>query len=174
MELPLSENAPLFETVTKCLLHGLCGQEYPNAPCMVNGLCKKRYSRAFSEETTQGEDDYPIYRRQNDGRTFQNTLDGFAYDNRWVVPHNPYLTKMFNAHINVEVSADIRNVKYLFKYVYKGPDRVAAVIAGPINEIQQYIDAKYLSVIEGVDSLLSFKKHKEWLPVIRLVVHLSG
>jgi len=42
---------------------------------------------------------------------------------------------MFNAHINVEVFADIRNVKYLFEYVYKGPDCVAAVIADPINEI---------------------------------------
>jgi hypothetical protein len=81
---------------------------------------------------------------------------------------------MFNAHINVEVSADIRSVKYLFKYVYKGPDHVVAVIAGPIKEIQQYIDAKYLSAAEGVDSLLSFKKHMEWPPVTRLVVHLLG
>jgi len=46
------------------------------------------------------------------------------------------------------------------------------VIIGPINEIQQYIDARYLSVAEGVDSLLSFKKHMEWPPVTRLVVHL--
>jgi hypothetical protein len=173
-ELPLLENTALFETVTKCLLHGPCGQEYPNAPCMVNNVCKKHYSRAFSEETTQGEDGYPVYRRRNDGRTFQKTQDGFTYDNRWVVPHNPYLTKMFNAHINIEVSAGIRSVKYLFKYVYKGPDRVAVVIAGPTNEIQQYIDAQYLSVAEGVDSLLSFKKHTEWPPVTQLVVHLPG
>jgi hypothetical protein len=81
---------------------------------------------------------------------------------------------MFNAHINVEVSAGIRSVKYLLKYVYKGPDRVATMIAGPTNEIQQYIDARYLSAIEGVDSLLSFKKHTKWLPVTRLIVHLPG
>jgi hypothetical protein len=173
-ELPLLENTPLFETITKCLLHRPCGQEYPNAPCMVNGLCKKRYPRAFSEETTQGKHDYPVYRRRNYGRTFQKTPNGFAYDNRWVVPHNPYLTKMFNAHINVEVSAGIWSVKYLFKYVYKGPDRVVMVIVGPINEIQQYIDAKYLSAAERVNSLLSFKKHMEWPPVTQLVVHLPG
>jgi hypothetical protein len=52
-----------------------------------------------------------------------------------VVPHNPYLTKMFNAHINVEVSANIRSVKYLLKYVYKGHDCVVAVIAGLTNKI---------------------------------------
>jgi hypothetical protein len=79
---------------------------------------------------------------------------------------------MFNAHINVEVFVGIRSVKYLFKYVYKGPDRVAAMIVGPINKIQQYIDGRYLSVAEGVDSLLSFKKHIEWPPITRLVVHL--
>jgi hypothetical protein len=52
-----------------------------------------------------------------------------------VVPHNPYLTDMFNAHTNVEVFADIPCVKYLFKYVYKAPDHVAVAIAGPTNEI---------------------------------------
>jgi hypothetical protein len=97
-----------------------------------------------------------------------------VYDNRWVVPHNPYLTKMFNAHINVEVSASIRSVKYFLKYVYKGLDHVITMIVGPTNEIQQYIDAWYLSTIEGVDSLLSFKKHTEWPPISWLVVHLLG
>ncbi len=29
-----------------------------------------------------------------------------------------------------------------------------------------------MSIAEGVDSLLSFKKHMEWLPVTRLIVHL--
>jgi hypothetical protein len=81
---------------------------------------------------------------------------------------------MINAHINVEVFVDIQSVKYLFKYIYKGPNYVVAVIAGPINEIQEYIDAIYLNVAKGVDSLLSFKKHMEWLPVIQLVVHLLG
>jgi hypothetical protein len=44
---------------------------------------------------------------------------------------------MFNAHINVEVFVDIHSVKYLFKYVYKGPNHVVATIASPTNEIQQ-------------------------------------
>jgi len=40
VELSLPKNAPLFETVTKCLLHELCGKEYPNTPYMVNDVCK--------------------------------------------------------------------------------------------------------------------------------------
>jgi hypothetical protein len=31
-EFPFVKNTPLFEMVIKCLLHGSCGQEYPNAP----------------------------------------------------------------------------------------------------------------------------------------------
>jgi hypothetical protein len=43
---------------------------------------------------------------------------------------------MFNAHINVKVSTGIRSVKYLFKYVYKGPDHVGVMISGPTNKIK--------------------------------------
>ena len=46
-------------------------------------------------------------------------------DNRWVVPHNRALSLMFNAHINVEVVTSVRSVKYLYKYVHKGPDAVS-------------------------------------------------
>ncbi len=89
-----------------------------------------------------------------------------------MVPHNPYLTKMFNANNNVKVSVSIQSVKYLLKYVYKGLDHVVEVIVSPTNKIQQYINARYLSATKGVDSLLSFKKHIEWSLITRLVVHL--
>ncbi len=168
-ELSAIKNAELYETVTKCLLHGPCGPRYPNARCMVDGMCKKRYPREYSEATTQGEDGYAVYWRRNDGRTFQKNPSGFVFDNRWVVPHNPYLTRKFNAHINVEVSASIISVKYLFKYVYKGQDHVTVQVDGPTNEIKQYIDARYLSATKAVDSLLSFKKHTEWPTVTRLM-----
>jgi hypothetical protein len=95
------------------------------------------------------------------------TTDGWC-------PTTPTLPRCFNAHINIEVSTDIRNVKYLFKYLYEGLDRVVVVIVGPINEIQQYINTRYLSIAEGVNYLLSFKKHMKWPLVTRLVVHLLG
>jgi hypothetical protein len=135
-ELPAIENAELYETVIKCLLDGPCGPGYPYARCMVDGTCKKRCPCEYSEATTQGEDDYAVYRRRNDGRTFQKNPGGFVFDNRWVVPHNSYLTRKFNAHINVEVLAGIRSIKYLFKYVYKGQDRATVQVDGPTNEIK--------------------------------------
>jgi hypothetical protein len=57
---------------------------------------------------------------------------GFAFDNRWVVPYNSYLSLFFNCHINVEVCNSIVVVKYLYKYVYKGHDR-AQVNVDPVD-----------------------------------------
>ena len=65
-------------------------------------------------------DGYPQYRRRNDGKYV--TKNGVPLDNRYIVPYNPYLAKKYNAHISVEICSTINSCKYLYKYVYKGPD----------------------------------------------------
>ena len=57
-------------------------------------------------------------------------------DNRWVVPYNAFLSRMMDAHINVEIVGSLTVVKYLFKYVYKGHDRLL-VRMGPATNIAQ-------------------------------------
>jgi hypothetical protein len=80
----------LYETITTCMLHGPCGTIKPNAPCMVDNKCSKRYPKEFRENTIFCEDGYPDYARPDNGRTVQK--NGHVYDNRDVVPHNPYLS----------------------------------------------------------------------------------
>jgi hypothetical protein len=87
---------------------------------MEGARCTKRYPRDFCEETSVSEDGYPLYRRRNQPETaFEKTVRGTRVnvDNRWVVPYNPYLTRRYKAHINVEVCSSIKVIKYLYKYV---------------------------------------------------------
>ena len=39
------------------------------------------------------------------------------------MPYNPYLTRHFDAHINVKVCSLVQAIKYIHKYIYKGLDR---------------------------------------------------
>jgi hypothetical protein len=97
--------------------------------CPVHGRrqMQKKYPRKFQSETVTDVNGYPIYRRRDTGHTI--LVHGIELDNRWVVPHNVYLSTKYNAHINVEVCNNIRAVKYLFKYVYKGHDRATVEIS---------------------------------------------
>jgi len=53
---------------------------------------------------------------------YMATVQGAIIDNRWVIPYNPYLLRLFNCHINIDACSSIKVVKYLFKYIYKGHD----------------------------------------------------
>ncbi|KAF7149811.1 hypothetical protein RHSIM_Rhsim02G0178000 [Rhododendron simsii] len=114
--------------------------------CMENEKCTKKYPEAISETTTMDQDGYPIYRRRNDGRVY--TVRGHPVDNRDVVPYNTYLSRLCNYHINVEVCAGMKCVKYIYKYNYKGNDR-ATIVLGPIDEIKAYLDARYIDPVEA-------------------------
>ena len=92
-------------------------------------------------------------------------------DNRWVVPYNPYLLKKYKAHINVHVCTSIRAVKYLYKYIHKGHDR-AAIEVLVRDEVQDFLDARYVGPPEACWRLLSFDMHGKSHVVERLPVHL--
>ncbi|KAG5561267.1 hypothetical protein RHGRI_004335 [Rhododendron griersonianum] len=171
-EFPDPNDEPaLFETVKSCMVHGPCGARNPNASCMENGKCTKRYPRAFAESTTMDQDGYPIYRHRSDGKVY--VVRGHEVDNRDVVPYNPYLSKRFNCHINVEVCAGMRCVKYIHKYIYKGYDRTTMVL-GSANEIQQYLDARYIGPPEAAWRIFGQHMHEELPTVTRLTIHLPG
>ncbi|GBO21194.1 hypothetical protein AVEN_5386-1 [Araneus ventricosus] len=73
----------------------------------------------------------------------------------------PLVDKKFNAHINVEVCASVKIVKYLYKYVYEGHD--AASVGLPTNDgllnndgFLTFLDGRYVSVPEAMWKLNEF------------------
>ncbi|KAK7089794.1 hypothetical protein V1264_024238 [Littorina saxatilis] len=168
------EDPVLFEIVKSTMIHGPCGALDPNSPCMVDGNCSKDYPKQFRNETALAIDGYPHYRRSDNGRTVVKGRN--EVDNRWVVPYNPYLTKKYNAHINLEACTTVKSVKYLFKYVYKGHDSASVEVreANVLNhdEVSTFMDCRYISAPESYWRLAENKLHLQSHTIIRLALHL--
>ena len=52
------------------MIHGPCGKYNPNSPCMdkSENKCSKNFPKQFVEKTDYTINEYPIYRRRNNGR----------------------------------------------------------------------------------------------------------
>ncbi|CAJ0586072.1 unnamed protein product, partial [Mesorhabditis spiculigera] len=189
-ELPEDPNSRLYAIVTKCMMHRACGLANPDSPCMKDGECSKGFPKQYQQDTVVCMDSYPKYRRRNDGRTVMN--GGVQLDNRHVVPYNPYLLQRFDAHINLEICAWFNVVKYLFKYCYKGTDRARICLQMGIDrqnpngntndpnnanevvdEIKQFIDARFVGPNESVHRILGMKMDAKSDVVKSLIVHLE-
>lgn len=184
-ELPdptLDPTGELTEIIKSCMVHGPCGAVKPNAPCMVAAsdggvpTCSKHYPRPFQSETVVKEDGYPLYRRRDDGRTWTAKSGDrtFTFDNRWVVPYNPYLSARYKAHINVEICASVQAIKYINKYVYKGADRTTVRLGNENDEIARYLQGRYIGPTEAIWRLFEFSTHGEYPSVTHLAIHLPG
>ena len=117
------------------------------------------------------------------GRTVVKFVHGEAHelDNRWVVPYNRALCIKYDCHMNVEDCATIRSIKYLHKYIYKGHDRGQGKFEAEnaeenevIDEINEYVDGRYVSTSEAAWRLFTFSIHGMYPFVRRLHVHLEG
>ena len=167
-QIPDSQIHPqLHAAVSKYMLHGPCSPQR----CLENNVCKKCFPKAFMNQTIIKEDGYPDYACPDNGRTVQKHQD--VFDNKVVVPHPRELLVQFNCHINLEVCASIKAVKYIHKYIYKGPDRATVLTEGE-NEIRTYLDARYISSTQACHNIFKFPMHMEWPAVHRLAVHLPG
>ena len=151
---------------------------------LSNGKCSKFFPKQFQDQTVINEDGFSIYRRRDTSETtIKNDIE---LDNKFVVPHNVDLTVRYQAHINVEICSQTKAVKYLFKYINKGPDRMKAVlelepqedrrqhdnITNNQDEIKAYLDCRYLFAYEVRWRLFEFDIHHREPAVQRLLIHL--
>jgi len=180
-ELPDKDRDPeLFKIVSSLMIHGPCGDQNINSPCMHKGKCTKRFPKKYVDSTVIDAEGYPVYRRRDNGVCIKKN-DSFV-DNRYVVPYNKQLLLKYNAHINVEWCNQSRSIKYLFKYVNKGHDRVTVGFytgrkdrntVDRLDEIKMYYDCRYLSACEAAWRIFSFDINYREPSVERLNFHLE-
>ena len=179
-EIPDKDSNPkLYAAVEKFMVHGPCGHFNRNSPCMVNGTYSKFFPKVFRSRTIIDEVGFPKYSRRDNGRTVRKM--NCDLDNSYIVPYNPKLLLKYGCHINVEYTCQTSAIKYLFKYVHKGNDRVtAAFYQGDgssssnknVDEIRNYYDCKYISACEAAWRLFGFDIQLKEPAVIRLPFHL--
>ena len=109
----------------------------PSSRYNKKGKCIYDYPIPLSPVTTVNESGRVIYKWTTE-------------EDRWVVSYMPALTKLMDCHVNVDVCFTVNMFMYLYKYLFKGPDRTKFVIQNstttssrgneaPMNEIDNYI-----------------------------------
>jgi len=122
----------LSKAVQIYMIHGPCGAARFNSPCMKEGRCSKFFPKKFRHSTTIDEDGYPVYRRIDDGLFVLK--NGHKLGNANIVPYSPLLLMHYQAHINTKYCNKFNSIKYLFKYVNKGPNKTTIKITDKENE----------------------------------------
>ncbi|CAF3810082.1 unnamed protein product [Rotaria magnacalcarata] len=145
----------------------------------------KKISKQLLSDTETGDDGYPSYRRRSseDGgikakikMRINNFIQEIEIDNKWVVPYCPLLSRIFQAHINLEYCNSVKSIKYICKYVNKGSNQAVFGLGRdgvPVDEISNYQLGKYISSNEAVWRILDFPIHERYPTVVHLAVHLE-
>ncbi|XP_035830146.1 uncharacterized protein LOC110887742 [Helianthus annuus] len=176
----------LHKIVTELMLHGPCGLPKPNAPCMIDGTCSKNFPKNYESATRFDKEGYAHYKRKADG--FFVIKNGVTLDNSFVVPYNKDLLLRFDAHINVEYCGWNMVIKYLFKYISKGADRIRFTVTKTSNvpdapnhtssssfdEIKNFVDGRFICPHEAAWRIFDFPIHSRNPAVQVLAVHLEN
>ena len=189
-EIPDKEtNTRLHEAVLKHMVHGPCGKLFQNSPCMQFigntkvKICSKDFPKQFQIETEISEFSYPLYKRRapkDGGNTAVLERNGreIVIDNQSIVPYNAFLLLKYDSHINVELVCSVVSVKYLYKYISKGPDRIIVKITEENkgiekDEVAKFQNCRYLSASESAWKLLNHPIHGRSHAVMKLTCHLE-
>ncbi|XP_023739227.1 uncharacterized protein LOC111887289 [Lactuca sativa] len=187
-------DSELYETITSCMIHGPCGLLNPKAPCMKDGKCSKHFPKPFLDATLFDTEGYVRYKRN--ASTHHINQHGQLIDNGYIVPYNRRLSSRFRAHINAEYCGWNMMIKYIFKYISKGADRVRYTIqkeelpdestsvttsgnqeapqnpeVRSVDEVKNFLDGRYICPHKAAWHILNFHIHHRHPPVQVLSVH---
>ena len=136
----------------------------PKSPCMEDGKCTKNSQRRLWKKPMK---------MMGTLITNGEIMESVSW--KWVIPYNPFFfSKKYNVHINVAICSSIQSCKYLYKYVYKGPD-MASAAAEHINkigdEIHKYVNSQFVTVSKAWWRIYEFDIHGRQPTIQCLAVH---
>ena len=147
----LDENSVKLKKIQ--LSHLIHSCDKPSATCIQGGKCKYGFPQVFQETSHYNENSYPTYRRRDTGSYLTKRNEEVTNQN--VLPTNPFLSLMLNCHIYVEICSSFKSIKYIHKYIHKGPDMAQIKLKQVTppsdnenkedeqkNEIKQFISAR--------------------------------
>lgn len=99
------------------------------------------------------------------------------------LPYCPVLLRCFmcdmrqhwyDAHINVEFCQSVQAIRYICKYITKGPDQATFVIENENDKLTKYLNSRYICSSEATWKFFYFPIHLRYPTVIHLAVHLEN
>ncbi|GKB23122.1 DNA helicase [Tanacetum coccineum] len=147
-----------YKIVSEMMIHGPCVSVNMSATCMQGDKCTKNFPKKFTPRTFFDDKGHVHYQRRDTG-----------------------------AHINVEYCGWIMLIKYLFKYISKGTDKIfarvsrplgessdaACLLRPPIDEIQNYLEGRFVCPYVALWRIYKFDIHCREPAVRILSVHLE-
>nr|GFA07362.1 DNA helicase [Tanacetum cinerariifolium] len=170
-ELPDPKVAPeAYKVVSELMMHGPCGAANTSTQCMKGDTCSKNFLKKYTSRTFFDEKGYVHYRRDT---AISTTKHQVGLDNSYVIPYNQELLLAFQAHINVEYCGWSILIKYLFKYISKGTDKIFSWVSKPLGEssnvpgpshppidkIQNCLEGRFVCAHEAYWRILKFDIH---------------
>lgn len=144
-----------FNRHPKNHLNRLCGH------CAKIGKCRSGFPKPLQPTTTLDSQGRVQYQRRHERDC-------------WVVSYMPFLSRLLNCPVNVDICFTVNVFMDLYKYLFKGPDQTFFTMSAEdeIDEIQDYINARYLSASEAAWRILEYNITRKEPAVKSLSIHL--
>jgi len=168
-ELPTEENCShmspqRFEAYKKLVqqhMYHCCAQAVNGCKQKEDDICKRGYDRSETIPITSIDDrGFIVYRRRH-----QEDLK--------IVPHNPETLLDWDAHLNVEFSATVNHILYMFKYLYKGSKKQSFDLEQrneeQENDISLYLKGRILCSMDAMSRILGFHTYPKSSPAVKTI-----
>jgi len=128
----LNTNDALRVIIKLIIIYNSCDVSNFTTSCIIftkrdfAKVYNKNFSKTFQKKIKITQNNYSLYCRCNDKRTFiRRKCDrDITFDNCCIISYNSYFIRKYKTHINVKLCNSINVVKYIYKYIYKEDNRI--------------------------------------------------